>query len=55
MDVIEYRAQIEQQITRAWQVYVTACLDHQPTSAKLAMEQIDRLLERLPCQRDPID
>lgn len=49
----DHRIQIEQQITRAWQEYVTACLDHSEALASVAMAQIDRLLDRLPRQRDP--
>jgi hypothetical protein len=46
---------IEQQITRAWQQYVTACLDHQADTAALAMNQIDRLLDKLPRPREAMD
>jgi hypothetical protein len=55
MDAADHRRQIEQQINRAWQTYVTACLDHQTDSAALAMEQIDRLLDRIPRQREASD
>lgn len=51
MDAAQHRAQVEQQITRAWQRYVTACLEHQSDTAALAMEQVDRLLDRMPRQR----
>jgi hypothetical protein len=55
MDAGDHRRQIEQQIIRAWQVYITACLDHQHDSARLAMIQIDRLLDLpvIPRQREP--
>jgi hypothetical protein len=57
MDAADHRRQIEQQINRAWQTYVTACLDHQTDSAALAMDQIDRLLDLpvIPRQRQPDD
>lgn len=51
MDALQHRVQVEQQITRAWQRYVTSCLEHQPDTAALAMEQVDRLLDRMPRQR----
>jgi hypothetical protein len=51
----DHAEQIEQQIARAWQQYVTACLDHQPDTAALAMSQIDRLLDRLPRPREAMD
>jgi hypothetical protein len=55
MNATDHRLQVEQQITRAWQTYVTACLEHEPDSAALAMKQIDRLLENpvIPRQRTP--
>lgn len=55
MNATEHRRQVEQQLTRAWQTYVNACLDHQPDSAALAMQQIDRLLDRLPRPREAAD
>jgi hypothetical protein len=55
MNATDHRHQVEQQITRAWQTYVTACLDHQRDTAAIAMEQIDRLLDRLPRQRPATD
>lgn len=51
MNALQHRAQVEQQITRAWQKYVTACVEHQDDMAALAMEQINRLLDRMPRQR----
>lgn len=47
--------QLGQQITRAWGVYVTACLDHQADAAALAMAQINRLLELIPLPRQSSD
>lgn len=47
----DHTAQLEQQITRAWQLYVDACLEHQPDAARLAMAHVDRLLDRLPRPR----
>ena len=57
MDVLEHRHQVEQQISRAWQTYVTACLDGQGDVATLAMRRIDELLDRpvIPRQRLPLD
>lgn len=49
----DHRIQIEQQISRAYQEYVTACLDHQAVIAALAMAEIDALLDGFPRQRDP--
>lgn len=46
MDAADHRRQVEQQITRAWHTYVTACLDGQTDSAVLAMARIDELLDR---------
>jgi hypothetical protein len=51
----DHVVQLEQQLTAAWQRYVTACLDHQPDTAALAMSQIDRLLDRLPRPREAMD
>jgi hypothetical protein len=49
------RALIEQQISRAWQQYVDACLTDDKDCAGLAMRQIDRLLERMPRPREASD
>jgi hypothetical protein len=49
------RALIEQQIMKAWALYVDACLTHDKDCAGLAMRQIDRLLERMPRPREASD
>jgi hypothetical protein len=53
MNATEHREQIQQQITRAWQKYLTACLYHETASADLAMKHINDLLDRMPRQRTP--
>lgn len=57
MNAADHQAQVEQQIARAWQHYVSACLEHQGDSAKLAMAEVDRLLDLpvIPRQREPQD
>jgi hypothetical protein len=53
MDAAAHQQQVEQLITRAWQHYVSACLEHQRDSATLAMAEVDRLLDlpAIPRQR----
>jgi hypothetical protein len=46
------RALIEQQITKAWRRVCDASLDGREDEARLAYAQMDRLLERLPRQRE---
>lgn len=53
MQASDHRDQIEQQITRAWREYVDCCLAHDAARAAVAMEQVDRLLEKIPLQRQP--
>ena len=51
----DLQVQLEQQITAAWRRVCDASLDGRADEARLAYAQMDRLLDRLPRQRDPVD
>ena len=46
--MMSHTVNIHQQITHAWQEYVTAQLDHQPDTADDIMRRINALLDCIP-------